>query len=241
MFWTFNTSRFQATRPTMNDQRQPPLATTSPNVDSTRTIDDLNMMVDDMAMPTFDNANTSDDDDSIYGWPRWIPGRGQISDTYHVPTEALLIAYPAPPPSQISQSFINRFTDCDIMALPYHFPTILLQFERQRFFNHSPSEALSCEIFNFHESVYQHLLLLSPLQLKDLMQFRTLLSIWIPRYPYQLNTIATAFLPHCHLIGERGTMEVTQSAQIIASASMIQGDTPEDRLMQAKGIEIKPL
>jgi hypothetical protein len=73
------------------------------------------------------------------------------------------------------------------------------------------------------------------------MQFRTLLSIWLPSYPYQLNSIATAFLPHCHLIVEGGTLEVTQAAHIIASVSTVPGDTPEDRLMRVKGMDCRPL
>jgi hypothetical protein len=231
MFWNFDTSRFQTTRPTSTGSLRLPLSSeTSP--------------IPDMAMMVHDDGDSSNRDSScttLQPIPRWVLGRGQLANIHHGPTEALLLAYPAPSPQQISQSFINRFTDCDLIDLPNNFPTILLQFECQRFFQHAPSEALSCEIFNFHASVYQHLLLLSHLQLQDLMQFRALLSIWLPSYPYHLNPIATAFLPHCHLIVEGGTLGVTQAAHIIASVSTDSGDTPEDRLLRVKGIECRPL
>jgi hypothetical protein len=231
MYWNFDTSRFQTARPTLTGSLSLPLSS------ETSSISDMTMMVhDDSESSATDFSCTN-----LQPIPRWVPGRGQLANIHHGPTEALLLAYPAPSPQHISQTFINRFTDCDLDDLPNNFPTILLQFERQRFFQHAPSEALSCEIFSFHASVYQHLLLLSHLQLQELMQFRALLSIWIPSYPYHLNPIATAFLPHCHLIVEGGTLGVTQAADIIVSVSTDFGDTPEDRLMRHKGIERRPL
>ncbi len=56
-----------------------------------------------------------------------------------------------------------------------------------------------------------------------------------------MNSIAAAFLSHCHLIVEGGTLEVTQAAHIIASVSTVPGDTPEDGLMRVKGTECRPI
>jgi hypothetical protein len=103
-----------------------------------------------------------------------------------------------------------------------------------------PSESLSCDIYNFHESVYQHLLLLSHSQLLELTHFRSLLSIWPPTYPWDgiLNPIATEFLPHCHLIVEGGTLE--QNSAFFHQTPASQNTTAEARLMLEKGIVERP-
>ena len=226
LYWNFTTSSFQLQHPCPSRQQVPtPVSATTPSDSSLMLHEDEDLS----DTPTI---------------PSWIPARGQLADVHHGPTAALLLAYPVHGPAQIPKKFVHQYTSCDLVRLPNHFPTILAQFEKQRLYLSAPSESLSCDIYGFHESVFQHLTLLSHSQLLELTHFRSLLSIWPPAYPWDgvLNPLATEFLPHCHLIVEGGTMDRNSDAlyQIMAASASQDLNQAEDRLMLEKGIDERP-
>jgi hypothetical protein len=148
LYWNFTTSSFQQQHPCPSRQQVPTPARVTPV--SVTTSSDFSLML-----------HEDDDLSDTHTIPRWIPARGHLADVHHGPTTALLLAYPVHGPAQIPKKFVHKYTSCDLAPLPNHFPTILAQFEKQRLYLSAPSESLSCDIYSFHESVFQHLTLLS--------------------------------------------------------------------------------